>query len=341
MTLRVGIIGAGQAGERHAIGFSQTPTTEVTAIADLAAERAQALAARFDAAAFTDWRAMVERDLDILVVSLPHNMHVAPAEAAAEQGIHLLMEKPIATTLADGQRILDLCRAAKIKLTISFVHRFREEVQWLKRWLDADTIGLPQTVRETMNGQRGDHLPEWVFNREVAGGGVLMYSAIHAVDRIRWLLNSEVTTVTAQTRYFQSDAERPSDVENGVMAMLTFANGTVATLNANAPYYRAQPARWETEIYGTTGMARARTRQWAELSTNAETLHHETASFAEDQGAYYNFARQAQAFADAILQDQEPPVTGEDGLRALEICLAIYRSAESGKPEEISPSSIN
>ncbi|MBV7334506.1 Gfo/Idh/MocA family oxidoreductase [Chloroflexi bacterium TSY] len=335
MTLRVGIIGAGQAGERHAFGFAQTEKTEVTAIADLVPERVNALAARFDAEAHTDWRTMVDRGLDILVVSLPHNMHVAPAEAAAERGIHLLMEKPIATTLTDGQRILDVCQAANVKITISFVHRYREEVQLLKQWLDTGMVGVPQTVRETMNGQRGDHLPSWVYHREAAGGGVLMYSAIHAVDRIRWLMNSEVTAVTAQTRSYQADSGVESDVENGVVAMLTFANGTVASLIANAPYYRAQPARWETEIYGTTGMVRARTRQWAELSTNSESLHQETASLSEEQGPYYNFARQAQEFADAILHDREPMVTGEDGLRALEICLAIYRSAESEREEAV------
>ena len=80
--LRVGIIGAGQAGERHAVGFDQTATTQVVAVADLDATRAHALAARFNATAFTDWRAMLAHGLDILVVCLPHHMHVAPAEAA-------------------------------------------------------------------------------------------------------------------------------------------------------------------------------------------------------------------------------------------------------------------
>ncbi|MEM7129423.1 MAG: Gfo/Idh/MocA family oxidoreductase [Chloroflexota bacterium] len=335
MTLRVGIIGAGQVGERHAIGFDQTDTTDVVAIADLLPERVNPLAERFGAQAFTDWRKMVEIGLDILVVGLPHNMHVAPAEAAAGRGIHMMMEKPIATTLADGQRIVEVCREANVKITTSFVHRYREEIRLLKQWIADGKIGTPQTVNETMNGQRGAHLPAWVYSKEAAGGGSLMYSAIHAVDRIRWLVNSEVTAVTAQTRTYQADSGVESDVENGVMAMLTFANGVVANLSNNAPYYRAQPARWETEIYGTTGMVRARTRNWAEFSTDAEMVHQETASFSEEQGAFYNFARQAQEFADAILQDREPLVTGEDGLRALEICLAIYRSAESGTQEVI------
>lgn len=331
MTLRVGIIGAGQAGTRHAIGFDQTETTTVTAIADLSPERATELAARFDALAYTNWRSMLEQELDILVVSLPHNMHVAPAEAAAQLGIHLLMEKPIATTMADGQRIIDVCKSAGVKMSISFVHRYREEVLRVKQWLQAGALGAPQTVRETMNGQRGDHLPQWVYSQESAGGGVLMYSAIHGVDRLRWLMESEVTTVTAQTRHYQDDSE----VENGMIALLTFANGAVASHIANAPFYRAQPAHWETEIYGTEGMARLRTRQWAELSTNDQQERTETASLSEELGPYYNFARQAKEFADAIIEDRDPLVTGEDGLKALEVCLAIYRSAASGREEVV------
>ena len=329
--LRVGIIGAGQAGERHAVGFDQTATTQVVAVADLDAPRAHALAMRFNATAFTDWRAMLAHGLDILVVCLPHHLHVAPAEAAAAQGIHLLMEKPIATTLADGQRILAVCAAANVKLTISFVHRYREEVQLLKQWLTAGALGVPQTVRETMNGQGGDHLPRWVYSRAAAGGGVLMYSAIHAVDRVRWLLDSEVISVTAQTHY-APDAQGEDDVERGVVALLTFANGATAALSANAPNYRAQPAHWETEIYGTLGLARARTRYWAELSSDTQQHHHATAALSAELGQHYNFARQAAAFAAAIIADRAPLVSGQDGIKALEICLAIYRSAAQGCP---------
>lgn len=327
MTIRVGIIGAGQAGERHAIGFSTVEAASVVGIADIAEARAQALAQRFDAQAFTDWRAMLDADLDILVVALPHSMHVAPTAAAAERGVHVLMEKPIATTLDDAHRILEMCERGGVKLTISFVHRFREEVQTVQRWLRSGQLGAPQLARETMNGQRGEHLPRWVEQSEIAGGGSLMYSAIHGVDRLRWLLDSDVVAVSAKTRRYHPESE----VENGAVALLEFANGAIASLISSAPRYRAQPAHWETEIYGTHGMARLRTRNWAELSNDDAQEHIETASLAEELGPYYNFARQAQAFTDAILHDQEPVITGLDGLRALEICLAIYQSSGSGK----------
>jgi predicted dehydrogenase len=325
--LRVGIIGAGQAGERHAVGFAATQGAKLAGIADVMEVRAAELSSRFGAKAFTDWHEMLDAGLDILVVCLPHNMHVKPALAAAEHGTHVLMEKPIATTLEDAKQILEVCKSASVKLTISFVHRFREELQLAHRWLDEGQLGKAQILRETMNGQRGNHLPKWVTQKEVAGGGVLMYSAIHGLDRLRWLAGSEVISVTAQTRHYSQD----SDVEDGVVALLNFASGATATLCANAPTYRAQPAHWDTEIYGDKGMLRVRTRQWAELSNDHCNEHVDTEKILNEQGPHYNFARQAKEFVMAIREDRDPLITGEDGLKSLELALAIYRSAETGQ----------
>jgi predicted dehydrogenase len=335
MTLRVGILGAGQAGERQAIGFD-AGGADVAAVADLAAARAAELAARFDARPYTDWRAMLDQELDIVAVCLPHNLHVAPTEHAAARGIHVMMEKPLATSMADAQRIVNACQEAGVLLTVSFVHRFREEIQVLKQWLLERALGQPVFVRETMNGQRGAHLPGWVESLDAAGGGVLMYSAIHGVDRLRWLLDSEVTAVTAQTRTFEEGAE----VEHSVAALLTFANGASGTLTANAPAYVAKPSLWETEIFGDQGMARARTRFWAEMSSDAGQRRMETTRYSEEQGIHYNFTRQAKAFMTAISEERTPAVTAADGLAAQRIVEAIYASAARGETVTIpTPSS--
>jgi predicted dehydrogenase len=328
MNLRVGIAGAGQAGDHHAVGFSTTEGAEVVAIADLNKELASSVADRYGASAVTNWQAMLDMELDILVVALPHNLHLEPAEAAASRGIHVLMEKPIAITLKDGKRIVDACNRADVKLTISFVHRYREELQVARQWIDEGAIGTPMVARETMGGQRGAHLGDWVESQEAAGGGVLMYSSIHGLDRLRWLLGSEVATVTAQAVRFDSSSE----IESSVSALLTFTNGAVATLNSNAPLYRAQPRFWETEIYGSSGMLRLRTREWAELSSDSRLERIETLTFSDKLGPHYNFGRQAEAFVNAIHHGTDPYVSAKDGIRSLEIALAIYNSADRNEP---------
>ena len=325
MTLRVGIIGAGQAGERHAIGFAAARGAAVTAVADAVPARAEALAARWSAHAYDDWRAMLHC-VDAVVVCTPHNLHVEPALAAAEQGVHVLMEKPLATNMDDGRRIVDACTRAGVALGLSFVHRFRDELQTAHGWISGGAIGRPLLASEIMNAQRGAHLPRWVSEREAAGGGVLMYSAIHAIDRLIWLLGQNVAAVTAHTTCFDPGAE----VEDIAAALLSFDGGATATLSSSAPVYRSDHARWETEIHGSAGMLRVRTRHWAELSSDAQVVRVEALTGGKSAQEHYNFARQAQDFTDAVAAGRPPSVTGEDGLRALAVALAIYRSAETG-----------
>ncbi len=333
MSLRVGIAGAGQAGDHHAVGFAATEGAEVIAIADLNEAVARSVAEPCGAEVVSDWRALLDFDLDILVVALPHNLHLEPAQAAAERGVHVLMEKPLATTLEDGQRIVEACRQADVKLTISFVHRFREELQLARQWLDQGEIGTPQVARETMGGQRGAQQPRWIEERLASGGGVLMYGAVHGIDRLRWLLGSDVASVTAHTRRFTPGGE----VEESVVALLTFASGAVATINSNSPHYRAQPRFWETELYGSKGLLRLRTRQWAEVSNDSRVERIDTHPLSEELGPHYNFGRQAAAFVAAIREDREPDVTAADGLRSLEVALAIYRSTEIGETVTLNP----
>jgi predicted dehydrogenase len=154
-----------------------------------------------------------------------------------------------------------------------------------------------------------------------------MYSAVHAVDRLRWLAGSEVTHVTANTHKLPPETE----VEDAVVALLRFANGVSGTLMAAAPTYPAQPTIWESEVIGTLGMGRLRNRQWAQMSNREGQTHQDTHTTAKTLGEHYNFVRQAAAFVDAILTDSAPPVSGHDGLAALEIVLAIYAAARTGE----------
>jgi UDP-N-acetyl-2-amino-2-deoxyglucuronate dehydrogenase len=324
---RVGVVGAGQAGERQALGFAAHPDAAVVGVADLDASRAQSLAARVGGQVVGAWQDLFALGLDVLVVATPHHAHLAPTEAAAARGVHVMMEKPIATTLADADRMLAVAREAGIRLATSFVHRFREEAVQAKRYVEA--AGPLQVGRETMATRRTSSHPRWLTDATMAGGGVLMYSAIHGVDRLRWFFADEVVEVVARSRRYAGDHD---EVEDGVAALLTFAGGGVATLTANAPTYPADPAVWETEVFGRDAMVRMRTRGFAETNGRAGARRYVAGGDEETARPHYNFERQAADFLAAIEAGRDPSVTGADGLRALEICLAVYRSAETGRP---------
>lgn len=327
MTVRVGIIGAGQAGERHALGFAECEEASVVAICDQLEDRASALADRIGAVSCSKWSDLLAMGLDAVVVALPHNLHVEPVVTAAERGVHVLLEKPIATTVADARHILDSCKRYGVHLCMSFVHRYRAELEATKHWIEDGQIGVPLLAFEHFASQNASSMPSWVLTKSSAGGGVLMYGAIHSVDRLRWLFNAEVTRVTAATRTFSADSE----VEDGVVALLHFTSGAVASLAACAPLYRANPTRWETEVYGTTGAVRVRTRDRAELASDDHSETVAAPQVISELGQNYNFARQADAFAKSIQAGDEPAVTGWDGLAALRVALGIYESAETGE----------
>ena len=326
MSARIGVLGAGQAGSRQAHGFALHPDASVVGVADVDAGRAETIAARYGARAVPDHASLLALDLDVLVVATPHAMHVEPALAAAGRGVHVMMEKPIATTLADARLILDACAAADVRLAVSFVHRFREESLRAKGWLQA--AGRPLLARETINGQVTPSHPSWLSDRRLAGGGVLLYTAIHGVDRLRWLVGSEVREVAAGACAFEAGAE----VERGVAALVHFENGCSATLSACAPRFRAEPTVWETEVFTDRTMVRIRTRASAERSGDDAQERYDAAADPATSDPHYNFARQADAMLRAVAAGQSPPADGADGLRALEVCLAIYRSAELGRP---------
>jgi UDP-N-acetyl-2-amino-2-deoxyglucuronate dehydrogenase len=334
VSARIGVIGAGQAGERQALGFDAHPDARVVGVADLDLARAERLAGPLGATALADWRDLFALGLDVLVVATPHDLHVEPAEHAAAHGVHLVMEKPIATTLADAQRIVDVAREADLRLAVSFVHRFREESQRAKAWVER--AGTLQVGREAMSTRRTPAHPRWLTSARSAGGGVLMYSAIHGVDRLRWFFADEVAEVSARSRRYTPDND---EVEDGIAVLLAFEGGGCATLTANAPTYPADPTVWETEVHGDRAMVRLRTRGFAETSSADGAERYVAGGDEETARSHYNFERQAADVLAAIAAGRDPSVTGEDGLRALEICLAAYRSAElGGRP--VSPAAL-
>lgn len=321
--MRIGIIGAGIAGRRHAEAFAQHPGATVAAVAEIDEQRGRELAATFGARAFRDYRDLLAAGIDAVVICLPHHLHLACAREAAQSGAHILMEKPLATTLDDAHAIFQAAAAAGVTFMMGYVHRFRPEVEAAHRLIAEGRLGRPVTVLDRFMSGGIHDTPAWVWNRSMAGGGVLMYGGVHAIDRLRWLLGDEVTEVFAKTAAYSS----PSEVEDGVCALLTFASGASALLYENAPAY-GRLGGWVTEIFGTEG---------ALVITTGTGLEYRGASgstrwnYEED----VRFARQAAEFVAAIRQHRPPAVTGDDGLRGLEVALAIYRSAATGRPEPV------
>lgn len=324
--LTVGLIGVGQVGQRHAEAFAGLGAgVHVIGVADVNEDLATHVASTYDTRCFRDFEELLDLRPDIAVISLPHDLHREAGLAAAEAGSHVLMEKPLANTVEDAQDILEGCRRHQVQMTVSFVHRYRVELQHSARVIAEGEIGAPAMALDNFCSQGGEHPPGWVWRKDSAGGGVLMYGGIHSLDRLRWLLDSEVDEVFARTATYSQDV----NVEDGLVATLVFENGCLASLFENSPRYLVTPRSWDTEIYGSQGCVRVRTGQYMEFTSENQAYR---VNVERDD----NFTAQARSFVSAVREGREPWITGEDGLRVLEIATALYQSSESGRPVSLS-----
>lgn len=324
MTLRTGIIGTGVVAAKHADAYRRNPNCQVTAVAEINVPKGEKFAAAYDARFYADYNALIQSgEVDAVSICVPHYLHCEIAVAAAAAQLHILLEKPISNTLEEADQILNACARANITLMLSFVHRFRSEVMAAKALLSSGRAGKVVTALDSICTLGGNHPPAWVWQREMAGGGVLMYGGIHSLDRLRWLLTSEVV----ETYAYHVNYHNHTGVEDGLAAVLNFENGAIATLFENSPAY-GKPGGWLTEIYGDRGAVRLKTGEWVEFTSAAET-------FIQDFTQYDHFQREIDEFVGAILEKRSPLITGEDGRKALAVALAIYQSAQDHRPVRV------
>ncbi|CAA9251537.1 MAG: GH109 [uncultured Chloroflexia bacterium] len=324
--IRLGLLGLGIAGQRHLKGFHELNRRDVQiyAVASSHVERTDEVALPPGTKVYTDYRELIrDAAIDAVIVALPHALHKDAAIYAARHGKHVLLEKPMATTMADAERIAAAFEESGTKLMLAYVHRFREEIIVAKRMMVAGELGAPASVLDRFCVPGGEDLPEWVWNQELSGGGVMMYSGLHSVDRLRWLLDSEVVEVYARVQTYGSHPQAIT-IENGLAAMLTFENGVISTLVENLPPYELQYRYWDTEIFGTTGMLHIRTDDYLEFTSP-------DVNFKQTFQGYNHYARQINEFVNAIREDRAPAIGVQDGMRSLAVAVSIYRSAYVGR----------
>jgi predicted dehydrogenase len=318
--VRAAIIGGGRVAERHAAAYAANPQTQLVAVVEPVRERGEALAAAHDARWFASAAELYEaQEAEAVSVCVPHDLHREVSLEAFERGLHVLLEKPIANTLSDADAIAAGAERAGVVLMLGFVHRFRSESLEAKRLIDVGAIGTPATALDRFCSLGGDHPPRWVWERERAGGGVLMYGGIHGIDRLRWLLGQEVVSVVARAHRTYGYG----DVEDGLVALLDLSGGTSGLLFESSPPY-GRPGGWQTEIFGSEGAVRITTGEWVELTTSAGVTRIEASDDA-------HFDREVAEFVSAVLEERRPSVSAEAGRASLAVALAAYESAATGQ----------
>ena len=319
--ISVSIIGAGQIGQTHAESFhSFGDHVKITSIVDVDENRGRKLAEKVDAKYITDYRKMLLEKPDLVVICLPHYLHKEVGIATAQAGCHMLMEKPIANTLEDATEIVTHCKRNHVFMAVSFAHRYRLEYQQAKRLISEGFVGKPYTVSDIFTTNGGVHVPSWVWNKELSGGGIMMYSGIHSIDWQCWLMDSKISEVYANGLSY----DESTDVEAQINGLLQFENGSTGTIIGRQPPYLVTARTRDTEVIGDKGRLRIRMGEYLDGSSEKQSFMWTTERDAP-------FITQAAAIIKAIRENTEPWINYRDGLHAQAVIEALYKSMECKK----------
>ena len=308
--------------------------SEIAAVVSRDRKRAEEFAAKHGArAAFDDFDEMLRNpSVDALYIASPNSLHAEQTVKAAQAGKHVLCEKPMALTVEDCQRMIDACRAADVRLGVGFhlrAHRGHQRLRELVTNGSLGTIALAQA--QFGGGPRGQVKPpprpplqQWWEDPELAGAGAFMGTGVHAVDLLRYALDSEVTEVAAL-----NDATAEEPLEHLVTMALRFANGSLGTLVSSR---RLPDSRNDIVVYGSLGRGGVHGSLLVDyrgrlvVTTDALSADEE---FGPDPIALYT--AQVEAFAEAAQKGSDPLATGEDGLKAAAVTIAMVESARTGR----------
>jgi phthalate 4,5-cis-dihydrodiol dehydrogenase len=332
MTLRVAVVGAGFIGADHATAYAAQPDAELVGVVDPDPGRAADLAGRSNATAFTDLDGLLaEARPDAASVCVPTGLHRVVVERLAAAGVHVLLEKPMAPTVADCDAIAAIAAEAGIVLMLGLTHRFHAELIEARRLIAAGAIGTPQLAQDAFSFGEHGPWPAWYYDRAMSGGGELMHDGVHLVDRLEWLVGSPIVEVYGRTTTY---ARSIDGVEDGGVAVLAFANGAVGSLFVNEATHPLRsdapsvpmPGRLELEIHGSRGSIRY--RAWHELIVDIAGEPSRTIPRTDDG----EMGREIRAFLDAVASGGPPVVGAREGRRGIAIIGAIYESERRGRP---------
>ena len=328
---KIGILSfAHHHGEAYISNLRRMEGVELLGVADDDLSRGEKIASQNETRFFPTYEALLEAKPDAVIICTENNRHRTLVQMATTRGVHVLCEKPIATTVEDARVIVDVCDKAGVLLMTAFPLRFSAPILEIKARLDNGDFGDVYCFNGTNRGELPTKYRAWFVDPVLAGGGAIMDHTVHLVDIMRWLTGSEVATMYARSnRIFHADEV---EVETGALEMLTFENGVFATIDASW----SRPQYWPT--WGGLDFEMVTQRGAVIVDAFRQNLNVYRHDWQRSNWAYWgsdsNHAMVSE-FVAAIRENRPPSVTGLDGLRALEATLAAYESDRTGQTVQV------
>jgi len=351
MTIRFGIVGPGKVAQLHADALARIPGARLAAVAGRNEERAAGLAAPHAARVDPSLEAMIERGgVDAVILCTPHPLHAVQGIAAAQAGLHVVVEKPMALDPADAERMIAAAADTGVVLSVISQRRWYEPVRRVKEAIESGRIGAPALASVDVLGWRGPEyfaMDAWRGTAAGEGGGVLVNQAVHQLDLAVWLLGPAV-----EVDGWVANVNHPEiEVEDSAVAIVRFTGGALATIIASNSQRPGLYAR--IHVHGTNGASVGVETDGGSVFVAGLSLpsvpHNDLWTIPGEEGlqdawleadrtalaavdvASHHHELQLRDVVEAIRDGRPPAVTGLDGLRAVQLMAAIYRAARDGR----------
>ena len=349
----IAILGCGKVAHLHASAIQNLPNARLAGVWSRTQQTANGFACQYKVPAYTDVAELIKKEkINLAVVCTPHPFHLEPAQQAALQGANILVEKPLASTLEDADKIISTCKKAGVKLGVVSQRRWYEPVLRVKKAIEAGKIGKPVLGTVNMLGWREKSYydaDKWRGNWKTEGGGVLVNQAPHQLDILLWFMG-EVEEVYGIWR----NLNHPYiEVEDTALAVIKFRNGGIGNVivsNSQKPgiYGKVHvhgengaSAGVQTDggamfIAGMKGILEPPVNDLWTIPGEEELAEkwkmEDVRHFSSIDPMTHYMERQIEDFLFALDENRDPLVTGEDGRRTVELFTAIYRSTRDNLP---------
>lgn len=351
--LRTGIIGCGKVAHLHAQALQHLELSDFRAVFSRSIDKARDFGEKYSVEGYDDITGMIkEENLDVVIICTPHPNHLEPTEIALRAGVHVLVEKPLASTLADCDAMISVSRKEEKKLGVISQRRFYEPVMRVKNAIEEGKIGTPILGMVNMLGWRDEGYyasDPWRGSWEFEGGGVLVNQAPHQLDVLLWLMG-EIDELYGSW----ANLNHPYiEVEDTALAIIRFKNGGLGNIvlsnsqkpglygkihihGSNGATVGVQPEGGSMFVAGMSSIDEPPINDlWTvpgEESLLDGWVKEDSAFFNTIDPTVYYIERQIEDFLQSIMEDREPLVNGEEGRRTVELFTAIYRSQRDNKP---------
>ncbi|EDL65169.1 Gfo/Idh/MocA family protein [Bacillus sp. SG-1] len=332
--IKIGVVGCGSiAQHRHLPEYENNEHVEIVAVCDIVEDRVQKVAEKYGARAYTDYEELIaDGKVEAISVCTPNYLHAPISVAALRAGKHVLCEKPMATSSVEAQEMIQAAEESGKKLMIAHNQRFVPSHEKARKLIESGELGKIYSFRSAFGhggpeGWSADGADSWFFKKKEAFIGAMGDLGVHKTDLLRYILGEEFAEVGS---FIETSSKENADVDDTAVCVLKTESGIIGTLAASWSYVSKEDN--STIIYGEKAILRLEDDPVHSLVVQyatGEVVKYELGGIQTNEEGGQRNSHVIEQFVASIVHDTEPSVTGDEGMKSLQVVLAALESNET------------